>query len=264
MWAWSVAAAVVLAAIGVGVGFAVSGSGAGSTKAAATSLLRSSLAAAEAAGSFHYVSTSTSSTSTSSSLTQQTVGDAGSTEGTQVITISGDTFYVDVVGSTAYFEGDASAMVSILGVPVSVAEDYAGKWISLVSGDAPYQSVEIAVTTSSALDQNVTFAPKRELGSSRIDGTTGVGLQGPMTPVDGQAAHGTATLYVAATGRHLPLRYLESGTVGSGSNASKLKFSITFSGWGENVSVPVPAGAVPFSSLGASGSTGPSGPTLIT
>lgn len=261
---WSTAAVIVAAAVAAGLVLSFSTGGSASTKKSATRLLRDALSAAGGSGSFHYVSVSTSSTSSSAQLSQQTVGDAGQSGGSQVITIAGDTFSVVVLGTTAYFRGDASAMAVSLGVPGPVAQQYAGKWISLVPGDAPYQSVEIAVTSSSALQQNITFTAAKELGSSKVDGKSVVGIQGPMAAVQGQAAHGTATLYVAASGRHLPVRYTELGSVGTGSNRARLDFSITFSKWGEAVSPPVPSAATPFSALGVTGGPGPSGPTFIT
>ncbi|HMK63175.1 MAG TPA: hypothetical protein VK386_06115 [Acidimicrobiales bacterium] len=256
---------MVVVAAGVAVGAAVATTGTtGPDKAAATHLLRASLAAAEKAGSFHYVASSVSSTPfnpSSSPVSQVTVGDAGVLGGRQMITIAKHTFDVIVTGTTAFFEGDADAMVDELGVPTSVAHSYAGRWISLVPGDTPYQSVEVAVTTSSALQQNVTFTANEEIPTAKIDGEPVIGLRGPMGKQQGQVAKGTATLYVAARGKHLPVRYVEQGTVGTGQQASKFEFSLAFSAWGEAVSTTAPAGAVAFSSLEASG---PSGPTIIT
>jgi hypothetical protein len=251
--------------LGIRLGTGGSGTGASSARQAA-GLLRSSLAAAETAGSFHYQSSSTSSSPTNP-VTQLTVGDAGASQGTQVITISGHSFDVLVAGPTAYFKGDAFSTADSLDVPDTVAEACAGKWISLVSGDSPYRSVEVAVTTSSALEENVAFRARSELGPSSTGGVEVMGLRGPLTPVDGQHARGTATLFVTAGGRHLPVRYVEQGTLGSGADATRLAFSMSFSSWGEPVRVTAPSGAVPFSSLGVqggAGAPGPSGPTLLT
>jgi len=231
----------------------------------ARQLVRSSLADARAAGSFHYLSSSTSSSATTSNVSQVTTGDAAADSGRQVITLSGDTFDVVVSGTTAYFRGDAAAMVVNLGVPIGVAEAHAGQWIALVPGEAPYQSVEVAVTTASALDQNITFSAVEDLGPARVGGRQTTAIEGRMSPVDGQPARGTATLYVTTTRHPLPVRYVERGSVGSGSSVSRLSFSITFSSWGENVGVTAPAGATPFTSLGVPGGAPPSpGPTILT
>jgi hypothetical protein len=259
--------ALVVAAAGtaVGVWLGTGGPANAGTPATARQLVRSSLADARAAGSFHYLSSSTSSSATTTNVSQVTNGDAAADSGRQVITLSGDTFDVVVSQTTAYFRGDAAAMVVNLGIPIGVAEAHAGQWIALVPGEAPYQSVEIAVTTASALDQNITFSARKDLGSARVDGRQTTAIEGPMSPVDGQPARGTATLYVSTSRHPLPVRYVERGTVGSGSSMSRLSFSITFSQWGEHVGVTAPAGATPFTALGVSGGAPPSpGPTILT
>ena len=267
-----VVGALVALGVGLGVGLGVSGSGAAvNDRRASTALLKSVLDAVNAEGAFHYVSSSTSSSSSSTAtkLTQLTVGDAGTTSGRQAITIGTSHFEVVVVGSTAYFRGDAVGTSASLGLSASAARAFAGHWISLVSGDAPYQSVYAAVTAGSAIADNITFTPRTELSTSRVAGRRVIGLKGPLTPIDGQPARGTATLYVTAARPHLPVRYVEKGTVGSGSSRSTLSFEISFSGWGTPVAVGAPSGAVPFASLGAGGGSNGSpgssgGPTLLT
>lgn len=257
--------ALVLVGAAVGIGLGTSGSGSPGTPATARQLVRSSLADARTAGSFHYTSSSTSSSASTASVTQVTNGDAAPSSGRQVITLSGDTFDVVVSGTTAYFRGDSAAMVVNLGIPLGVAEAHAGQWIALVPGEAPYQSVEVAVTTVSALEQNITFSAQSDLGSASVNGRQTTAIAGRMSPVDGQPARGRATLYVSE-GRHpLPVRYVERGTVGGGSSASKLSFSITFSSWGENLGVTAPTGALPFTSLGVPGGSAPApGPIILT
>jgi hypothetical protein len=257
-------AVVVVAAAAIGTWLGTGGAGTPATPAASRQLVRSSLAAALAAGSFHYVSSSTSSSPTSAPIQQITDGDAAPTSGRQVITVGGDTFDVVVVGTTAYFRGDAAAMVASLGLPAAVAAAHAGQWIALVPGEAPYPSVQVAVTTSSALSQNITFTAARELGTTTVEGRKTTVVQGPMSAVGGQPARGTATLYVSTGPRRLPVRYVERGTVGSGASEATLDFTITFSSWGDKVAVARPAGAVPFAALGVPGGAQTPGPTLDT
>lgn len=256
---------VLAAAAALGGWLSTRGSSTGATATSTSArqagrLVSGALDAARAAGSFHYVSSST-----SSAVTQLTVGDAGATAGRQVITLGGDTFNVLVVGSAAYFEGDAAAMVENLSVPISVAQAHAGQWVSLASGDAPYASVYAAVTTSDALRDNITFTPRTELGTSTLAGQRVIGVRGSMKGIPGATGKGTAVLYMSATGRHLPVRYVERGTLkGSDGSATSLQFSIDFSAWGEPVPVTAPPGALSFASLGtAGGGTGPPN-TLVT
>lgn len=259
--------ALVALAVGLAVGLGTSGSsGVVDDPRAAAALLRSVLGAANAAGGFHYSSSSTQS-STSSSLTQVTIGDAGTSSGRQDITIGTSHFQVLVVGATAYFNGDAVATSATLGLPAVTATRYAGRWISLVSGDAPYQSVYAAVTTSSALHDNLSFSPRRQVAGARYGGRDAIAISGALAPVEGQPARGNATLYVTATRPHLPLGYVERGTVGGGGSRTTVSLTIRFSAWGTQVPVGAPPGAVPFASLGPSsgGSNGGStGPTFIT
>ena len=82
-------------------------------------------------------------------------------------------------------------------------------------------------------------------------------ITGPMTNqvVSGQTqrAKGTADLYVTTSRPHLPVQYTENGKIDR--IASKLV--MTFSKWGEAVSVTAPQGAVTYSSLGVGNGTTP-------
>jgi hypothetical protein len=251
----------VLVLIGVGVTLIVT-SGPSSSAAARTArlLVRAALKSTIDGGSFHYVSTFT-----SQGQTQTTVGDAGVSSGKQVITIGSDSFSVLVIGTACYFQGDARQMVDQLGLPLSIATPHAGQWISLAPGDLPYQSVYAAVTTHSALDDNIAFAPHQESGTSTRAGYRVLGITGPMTSqfVDGalQRAKGTASLYITASRPHLPVQYTEDGKIDK--VASKLV--MTFSRWGEAVSVTAPRAAVTYLSLGGGNGTTPTtGPPVLT
>lgn len=217
------------------------------------------MAAAKAAGSFHYVSTSN-----VGGQVQLTVGDAAANSGRQVITLSGHRFTVLVVGSTTFFQGDAVSMIQNLQVPANIAAAHANQWISLQPGDAPYQSVYAAVTTSSALDDNITFTPTSTTAATTVAGQRVIGVRGAIHGLQGQQAHGTGTLYVSDRGKHLPVRYVESGKVGSGNNVQSYSFRIDFSAWGEPVNVVAPPNGVPFSSFGLGSGNGPTpGPTVL-
>jgi len=267
----------VLGAAALGAAIGSWQSSAGSSDAASRLVLQG-LDAARAAGSFHYVSTSV-----ASSMTQVTVGDAGATEGRQDITIGPSSFIVLVVGQTAYLRGDASALEHNLLVPSSVASAHVQQWISLVQSDYPWASVYAAVKTSDALKDNLTFTPRSVLAPETLAGQQVVGIQGPVSGSEAQGVQGTATLYLQAGGRHLPVRFVERGTVtgtgnsgsgnsgtgntgagnsgrgntGGGSTTTSVRFRIDFSAWGEPVHVAVPSSAVSFASLGVPGAGPP-------
>jgi hypothetical protein len=197
-------------------------------------------------GSFHYVSHFT-----QQGQTQVTVGDAGPASGKQVITIGPDTFTVLVNGAACYFQGDARQLTEQLGLPQSLATAHAGQWISLAPGDVPYQSVYVAVTTNSALHANIAFAPRQESSPTTRNGYRVLGITGPLTNMvvagQTQEAKGTASLFVTRSRPHLPVEYTESGKI----DKVKSKLVMTFSRWGEAVSVTAPPNAVSYSSLGA-------------
>jgi hypothetical protein len=238
---------------------------------AAKKQLNAALAAAESAGSFHYVSKTTGSDGDAT-----TIGVAGRNSGLQQITTTSSTngpasFTVVVVGSTAYFRGDANAIEQNLGLSSSVATQYANDWISLVSSDgAVYSSVYAAVTAHDALTQNIAFKPQ-QLGTATSAGRTLNTVTGSLLPINvpGQGPQdftGTGTLWVSPKTQR-PVRYEEHGT----SQGQTSTTTMTFSRYGAPVSESAPSGAVAFSSInssggsggGGGGSSGP-GPTYIT
>jgi len=255
----------VVIMIGVAVFLIVtSGPGPNAISPAARHLERVALKATIDSGSFHYVSRFT-----SDGMTQSTVGDAGSSGGRQVISIGPDTFTVLVTGTDCFFQGNQRQMVEQLGLPVAVASAHAGQWISLAPDDPPYQSVYVAVKTRSALSSNIAFVPHQESGTSTRSGYRVLGITGPMSNqiVGGQTekAKGTATLYVTTSRPHLPVEYTENGTITVGGQRAKSKLDITFSRWGEAVTVNAPPGAVSYSSLGAGNGAPPTtNPPVLT
>ena len=264
----AVAVAVVVLAAAV-TGIVVAASSSSSTTStpavvggagAAARLVQASLAAAEAAGTFHYVSTST-----TAGVTQTTVGDAAPDRGRQVITIGTHTFSVLVIGSTAYFQGDAATLESELDLDPLVAQAHAGQWISLVPSDSPYDSVYAAVTTESALDDSVTIAAKAVLSDVTIGRTPVTPVRGVLTPVDQTQVTGTCRLDVRSSKPHLPVRFTGSGSVTDQSgNNQQTTMSVTFGDWGEPVTVDAPSGAVAYSSLQVGGLNPGSGGVVLT
>jgi hypothetical protein len=255
-------AATVVILLGVGIALILTSGDGNETVSsqAAKRLVSSALRSTRAGGSFHYVSRVT-----SPGPTQTIVGDAGSSSGKQVITIGPDTFTVLVVGTACYFQGGERELVEQLGLPVPIATTYAGQWISLAPNDAPYQSVYVAVTTDSALTNDVAFAPRQESGVSRRSGYRVIGVTGPITNVPGdgqtQPTKGTASLYVTWSSPHLPVEYTENGKIGRVTN----KLDMTFSKWGEVVAESAPQTAVGYASLNSGNATTPTtGPPVLT
>jgi len=273
---------IVLALVAAGAGVAVfSGSSPSTTTPSSTSntaispaarqLLQSSLAAAARVNSFHYIATSTLTGPQKSS--QRTVGDAGPDSGRQIITEGTQKFEVLVVGTACFFKGNAVALTDNLGLSSSQAATEAGQWISLATTDAPYATVYAAVTAPSALADNITVVPQTLAATTALDGRRVQTVTGAIAKVKIAGAtvapKGTASLAVRATAPHLPVRYRERSTQVSSGSSHRLGVSIstvTFSRWGESVSITAPTAAVAYATLGVGSGPAPTTPngTILT
>ena len=195
-------------------------------------LLSSSLEAARAEHSVHYVGTAT-----VGSISSTTVGDAATDRGVQSVTYraSGHTGHVTVrvVANTAYVKGDAFALGSYVGFSAAQAAKYAGKWILIPHTSSMFKSVAEAVRLGSTIDELVLMPPLATVGTSTRNGGRVIGIHGRETQ---GGATGTATLYVDATGAHLPVA--ETGSEGP------VHVSVVFGKWNERVTVTAPSGAV--------------------
>jgi hypothetical protein len=201
-------------------------------------------AAAKAAGSMHF--SSTSKVGRSSIVFSDDSAPGG---GQQDITMpGGGKMTVVVVSGVGYVDGNAVALNEFLSFPALTATQLAGRWISFTSHDPDYQEVVNGVTTGSVLGEIDPVGKLVKTPPQTVDGQVVVGVRGPA-PASSQMPKGsTITLYVAATGRPLPVSCQE----GSGSNVT----DFTLSRWGEHVSVSAPTQAVPVPTTPSA----PSGP----
>lgn len=246
---------VVAVAVGVPVGLLTrshqpSSGGASSspspTSAAASHAMadyRQSLAAMRAATGFHYVA------NTNGSASQQIVGDAGSSTGSQVITFDAnygsEQFTLLLIGGTVYFQGNAPALEDQLGVPAAKAPGLNAKWITVSVGDGPYNVVQPGITVADQA-QEMALVPASTANVTTPSGASAIRITGSVPAQQGAPA-GTGHVDVA-TASHLPIDYESSFTVGGVTVTS----TTTFSGWGTVPSVSAPSGAIAWSTLGAS------------
>jgi hypothetical protein len=195
------------------------------------------LAAAQAAGSVHVGMTS-------SSGSGSTVyrADVSSSAGRQIITITGGgkATVLDVAG-VGYASGNQTALASFFGFPAAASSRLAGRWISFRPGQPYYQQIVTAVTLDSAIGVVRLSGRLTAKGERRVGGQPVVGVRGTAPSVPGIPAGTKAILYVATTGRMLPVSYQEV----SGST----RLSAVFSRWGETVRVTAPRDAIPISSV---------------
>lgn len=206
-------------------------------------LYRQALAATRAAVGFHYVSVPR-----GDPANQRTVGDAGASGGDQLITLTSsygsERFTLVLASGVVYFQGNIPALEDQLGVAAVNAAGLAAKWVAVSSADGPYSVIEPGITIADQATCIVlvpTSAARITTGdgraANRIVGT--VPAQLPCTV--------TATGHLdVATGSHLPISYV--WTTGG---ASAVTYATTFSGWGAAPAATAPAGAVAWSTLGA-------------
>jgi len=195
------------------------------------------LAAAQAVGSVHVDMTSS---SASGSAVYST--DVSASAGRQVITITGggQATVLDVDG-VGYVSGNPAALVGFFGFPAAVSARLTGRWVSFRSGQPYYQQIVDALTLDSALGVVRLSGRLTSKGAGRVGGQPVVGVRGTAPSVPGVPAGSKATLYVATSGRMLPVSYQEV----SGST----RLSAVFSRWGETVRVTAPRDAIPISSV---------------
>ena len=133
------------------------------------------------------------------------------------------------------------------------------RWISFTPTDSPYASVAANVTTGSAWgnpsvspSDGLAHTPESVTGLSTANGgfvqSVEYSLHGTSKAANASYS-GREAISFSATDPHLPNRLTEqlSGTVNQQSSTEEVK--VTFSRWGEPVSVTAPTVSTPYSSL---------------
>ncbi|MBV9100355.1 MAG: hypothetical protein JOZ46_12480 [Candidatus Dormibacteraeota bacterium] len=227
----------------------------------ARQLFQRALSAMRASSGFHYVAV------TNGPESQRIEGDAGRDQGTQLITFNStygaEQFTLVLSSGTVYFQGNVPAVQDQLGVSAAAAPGVAGKWISVVRGDGPYNVLQPGITVSDQA-QETALVPASTQRVSAPDGSGATRIAGTV-PAQNGAPGGTGYVDIA-TSTGLPLEYV---TTISAQGVS-LNSTATFSRWGSAPTVTVPSGATPWSTLGATtppggygsgGGTGGGGPS---
>jgi hypothetical protein len=182
----------------------------------------------------------------SGNTTGQLQQDTGQNSGVQTVAIGKERISIALIKGVAYFTGNAIGLAKYFGLPQTLAKSLAGRWISVSPTDSGYQSVINGLTLSSAMTE-VTPTGAVSLGKpSKVNGKSTVSVVGLSS---GGATR--ITLFIAASGKPLPVEAASSGT-------SKVRSGeiITFSRWGEKVRLPQPTRVIPVSSLQTAKSSG--------
>ena len=153
--------------------------------------------------------------------------DAARGAGRQEITISGgELAMVLVVGKVTYVKGNEAALTGYLGFPSAADGRLVNRWISFRPGNTGYQELTSGVMLAGLAGQLELAAGSTIKAPGMVAGRPAVGVHGTVPASLGAPAGSKATLYVAASGRALPVGYRLDRT-------GSLRFAVTFSRWGE-------------------------------
>ena len=172
--------------------------------------------------------------------------DATGRGGRQVVTIDGDGHAtILLIDGVDYVQADAQGLQALFDVPVAQAEQAAGQWISLRPGEklgtSTYDDVTAGITLSSVATELQLGSPLSKTAPATVAGQPVIGVQAPLPASDGLRG-AKMVLYVTDGPALRPVRY---ELVGGGSTQN----TISFSRWGEKLTLTAPANAVPASSL---------------
>ena len=185
-------------------------------------------------------------TSSASGASVQFSDDSAASGGRQLVTFdkTGHATILFIPG-TAYLKADAPTLEGFMGCDQAQAEAAANRWIYLRPGDkfcgTDYGTVTDGITLSSVAGE---LAMKNGTATSTAPATMAgqrvVGVQG--TPSGGQLpASAKEVLYLTDDARLRPVL--------SEQTAAGIKSEVSFSEWGEQLTLTAPTGAVPASSI---------------
>ena len=234
-----VVAGVVVAGVVVA---GVPAAGASTTTTAptpASAQLAATLAAAKAQPSVHF-----STTTVAGAKSYTVVGDASKTGGVQEVTVVDGTrtghVQVRLIGRNFYIQGDDYGLTTYVGMPSNLAATYKNRWIVFGPSTPDFTAIAKSMTVSAAVDQ-ISMKGPLTMATAQVAGSPAIVLTGTTTSLSAKDTKGPATLVVTADGTDLPLSFSGQGTDGT----TVAKASITYSRWGQPVTVARPAHAVP-------------------
>ena len=177
-------------------------------------------------------------TATAGSASVTSSGVAGPDVGREDIKVNGaGQATVIVIGAIGYVRGSSAAVLQgFLQLPAADSQ-LAHKWIMLRPGDPGYQQVVPGTTLGSFLTEIMPTGSLTKTGRTTMDGQPVIGVRGKAPASDDMPAGATDTVYIAATGRPLPVACMERVSTG--------QVSVVFSQWGQAVRVTKPRHTVP-------------------
>jgi hypothetical protein len=236
----AVAAGAIVAGAGLGACSSSSSAGALAGRTPAQ-IVSAALAAARSEGTVHFTLNATGSPNGES-----VVGNAGLLDGQQELTIGTDQVEAELISGVAYLDATPGFLHNDLGLPATVANTYAGKWISLSSSDALYSQISQSVTLNGILKQVTPTGSLQASSPGLVAGRTVIGVIGGLPGPPRTGTTGRSELYVETARPNLPVGFSGEATSSAGARISDVG---SFRDWGGALQLSAPPGAVPYDSL---------------
>jgi hypothetical protein len=227
----AVSAMGLLAGCGLGGHSSKPPAPAGLASLPAAKIVSEATAAAKAAG---WVSGGLTAKAGSASMSSS--GVIGPSVGRETIKIAGSgQATIIVIGRLGYVHGSPAVLKNFLEIPAADAR-LARKWVVFRPRDKGYQKVVPGMTLDSFLSEVIPTGSLTKTKRTTIDGQAVIGVRA-KAPASANMPPGTTdTLYVAATGKPLPVETVEA--IGTGD------VIVTFTGWGQPGTVKKPVRTV--------------------
>lgn len=184
-------------------------------------------------------SATSSSAATISGQSYTSVTNSSTTSGEQMLRLGQAQSVVRVVANVVYIRDDAAAIQAQFGVS---APSVANKWIKIPSTNSNFARFNSGILLASMLSELPPTGTLKTTKTATVSGTMVVGVTGKPNIHLGLAS-GTETLYVNATGTHVPFELIASDVL----QGQRQTFVITFSNWGLNFHLTKPANSTPIS-----------------
>jgi hypothetical protein len=170
-------------------------------------------------------------------------------EASETVTTNGDpVIEAVVVDRVAYVRTTEAVLQQSFSLSATTAASYSGKWISLVTGDAAYQSIVNSLSPTQAITQFVPEEPNLKVsGATSIGGKQAVAVSGASAGGAPNGATSTSTLFVSTTAPYLPIS--ATVVVKSAEGKSVERVASVYGKWNERVDPIAPKGATPMSTL---------------
>jgi hypothetical protein len=193
---------------------------------------------------------------TQGNVTLQQSGDAGTTSGSETLTVHNgkqtEHMSAEVVGKTGYVKGNATGLQNILGLTAAQAHKYANTWMSFPMSNTNLAQLAAGLLKSQVATELSFSGPFTFASDASVNGQHAIGVKGSVSTNTGSSV--PEILYVPSTGKPLPIQ--EVTNPDAKGHSSTIHGTVSFSNWGEQVAIQAPAHPVPLSKLAPRSTSG--------